>query len=307
MEESASPKSAHSKSGLARRLYGVTSGRATPGPTPPELRSEVSSGASSASSSAELAVLGRMSTVTLVSAGGRAEHPELAPEPSKPGSFWRRHFGSRLAVAWSLFEDAFRVEYEPQCSALLLDTKWLLNLMHRNIFLCSDPVSLEVYSEFRSLAEKVFLPETANVFFHLVADLARVEVAIQRVASMDGRLAGEHRLRAILDLASSTSHLAVTQSLMSLTASSDVDTRVLAVVALGRICVHQRRMRAEGAAVPSRLDAMGARPVVEQCLADPDRIVRQASAAALGAMCHPASGARLLRAWRNDPASPVRE
>ena len=129
---------------------------------------------------------------------------------------------------------------------------------------------------------------------------------MQQLVSMNGPISGEHRLRAILDLAQSQSHLAVVQTLIGLTLSTQADARALAVVALGRLALKQRQNRSQGVLVPRRIDALVARPAVERCLRDVDGIVRQASASALGAMCQHPSAAALFYAWRSDPLSSVR-
>jgi hypothetical protein len=224
-------------------------------------------------------------------------------------TFWTRHFGAEKAIPWAKFEQAFRSDFENGAdwkSLPNMDTAWLTDLIHRNIFLRSDVATAAAFQTFHNLGVEGSALPHENLFFTLLADMARVEVAMQRLVSMEGPISGEHRLRAILDLAESQSHLAVVQSLMGLTLSSDADARALAVVALGRLALNQRRKRLQGLAVPRRLDALVALPAVERCLTDADRVVRQASASALGAMCQRGSAAPLFHIWRNDPINAVR-
>jgi hypothetical protein len=225
-------------------------------------------------------------------------------------TFWTRHFGAEKAVPWARFEQAFRLHFDNGSDWMPLqniDPRWLTDLIHRNIFLDSDVATATAFQTFHNLGMEGSALPHENLFFILLADMARVEVAMQRLVTMEGPISGEHRLRAILDLAESQSHLAVVQSLMGLTLSSDADARALAVVALGRLALNQRRKRLQGLAVPRRLDALVALPAVERCLHDADRIVRQASAGALGAMCQRACAAPLFHAWRNDPIDVVRK
>lgn len=224
-------------------------------------------------------------------------------------TFWTRHFGVEKAIPWARFEQAFRSDFENGAdwkSLPNMDTAWLTDLIHRNIFLGSDVATAAAFQTFHNLGVEGSALPHENLFFTLLADMARVEVAMQRLVTMEGPISGEHRLRAVLDLAESQSHLAVVQSLMGLTLSSDADARALAVVALGRLALNQRRKRLQGLAVPRRLDALVALPAVERCLHDADRVVRQASASALGAMCQRVSAAPLFHAWRNDPINAVR-
>jgi len=247
----------------------------------------------------------------------RATSHDTNAEPSTKNdtNFWTRHFADKLSVEWQDFADAFASEYAAQIAAhdaLAGRTEWLLTLVHRHVFSREAP-TLRAFEEFRNMgcaedsirvdAEKI---DRSNIFFALVLDMVTTEYAVETIAGMQGYAGSGSRLEALQRLAESSS-ISIVQSLIALVLSTDPDSRALALIALGRLSVAQLRMRRKGVAISRRLDALVARPYVETCLADADRVVREAAASTLGAMRQPESVAPLIRLWRSDPISNVRE
>ncbi|EDV22484.1 uncharacterized protein TRIADDRAFT_59119 [Trichoplax adhaerens] len=197
--------------------------------------------------------------------------------------FLKDYYRMEDTIPWTLFEQKFYEINGPELEKLCsFDNEgWLLGVLYRE---------LEVLEANENVTKQQLLAFTDNnidIFWENVEEQAIQSYAMREVFNMDSSV----RIPAIMNLSKIKSP-AVMEALSDLLTDKDPNIRSVAAISLGRLGV-QNNLR-----ITRRLINL---------LNDSDRLVREAGCLALGHMKAQPAVRKLVKLWRNDTISHVRE
>ncbi|KAK7483409.1 hypothetical protein BaRGS_00025349 [Batillaria attramentaria] len=141
--------------------------------------------------------------------------------------FWDRHFAGKTSVKWSEFKEKFLQDYSSRLEEMFPDKveerkKFLVNLMHKDVFNFSSVVEREAYEAFCA-----HRPEGANRFFNCLNDLLLAYMSLREVIGMDSSV----RITTIQSLGK-FSFPGIVAGLAELLKDEDANIRAVAAIAL---------------------------------------------------------------------------
>ncbi|XP_063718159.1 uncharacterized protein LOC134845196 isoform X2 [Symsagittifera roscoffensis] len=203
--------------------------------------------------------------------------------------FWNDLMGEQKEEAsWDLFQEQFKFKFKKHLDKFCTgdkDTDWFLQVLQGELIDASNPDNPTVTKE-KFLSFCASGQQDQRVWFSMSSYVAEYS-AISEVFSLQSTV----RLDAINKLKEYNSR-AAQETLMDLTRDRDPNVRATAAVTLAKV-VEEGDSR-----VADRLAAL---------LKDKDRLVRESSCVALGRIKSVEKVGDLVRVWRNDVISTVRE